>query len=93
MQLTQPAFSDARNVEVYSFPESQAHQSGSIELSVEAEVTPENCGTDLNVQLLELRDERALRSRDLMLSFPDCSRTGEFLVLNNLFQNLTIAAN
>ncbi len=93
VHLAQPAFSDARNVEVYSFPVGQSQKSGSIELTVEAEVTAENCGRELNVQSLELRDDRELRSRDLTLSFPDCSRTGEFLVLNNLFQNLTIAAN
>lgn len=93
VQLTQPTFSDARNLEIYSFPAAQSDQSGSIELTVEAEVTAENCGTDLHVQSLELREDRKLRPRELTLNFPDCSKTGEFLVLNNLFQNLTIAAN
>jgi hypothetical protein len=93
VHLAQPEFRDARNVEVYSFPAAQSHQSGSIELTVEAEVTAANCGQDLSVQSLEFREDQRLRSRDLTLSFPDCSRTGEFLVLNNLFQNLTIAAN
>ena len=93
VHLAQPTFSDSRNVEVYSFPAGQTLQSGSIEVTVEAEVTAENCGQDLNVQSLELSGNQELRSRELALSFPDCSRTGEFLVLNNLFQNLTIAAN
>ncbi|CUK13403.1 hypothetical protein RUE5091_03630 [Ruegeria denitrificans] len=93
IHMTQPTFTDARNIEIYSFPTAQSHQSGSIELTVEAEVTAENCGTDLQLQSLELREDRELRSRELMLNFPDCSKTGEFLVLNNLFQNLTIAAN
>ncbi|MDX1743861.1 MAG: hypothetical protein R3186_09740 [Ruegeria sp.] len=93
VHMAQPAFADARNVEVYSFPAALADRSGSIELTVEAEVTAENCGRDLNVQLLELRYSQSLQSSDLVLNFPDCSRTGEFLVLNNLFQNLTIAAN
>ncbi|KUJ77362.1 hypothetical protein [Ruegeria profundi] len=93
VHMAQPAFADARNVEIYSFPAAQTDRSGSIELTVEAEVTPESCGRDLNIQLLDLRDGQSLQSRDLMLNFPDCSRTGEFLVLNNLFQNLTIAAN
>ncbi|WP_170326172.1 hypothetical protein [Ruegeria arenilitoris] len=93
VHLAQPTFHDARNVEVYSFPAAQSQQSGSIALTVEAEVTEANCGQDLNVQSLELQYDRSLRSRDLTLSFPDCSRTGEFLVLNNLLQDLTIAAN
>ncbi|WP_037315374.1 hypothetical protein [Ruegeria halocynthiae] len=93
VHLGQPGFTDAQNIEVYSFPIGQPHQAGSVELTVEAEVTPENCGHDLNVQSLELRGDRKLRSRDLTLTLPGCSQTGEFLVLNNLFQDLTIAAN
>ncbi|MFY2824134.1 hypothetical protein [Ruegeria sp. MALMAid1280] len=93
VHLSQSTFPDARNIEVYSFPAAQSHQSGSIALTVEAEVTEANCGQDLSVQSMELQYDRSLRSRDLTLSFPDCSKTGEFLVLNNLFQNLTIAAN
>jgi len=93
IHLGQPGLKDARNIEVYTFPAAQAPQSGSIELTVEAEVTADNCGSDLNVQSLELRDDRKLRSRDLTLTLPDCSKTGEFLVLNNLLQDLTIAAN
>ncbi|WP_420585585.1 hypothetical protein [Ruegeria sp.] len=92
VNLGQTGLSDAGNIEIYSFPATQSPQTGTIELTVEAEVTASNCGRDLNVQSLELRGDRQLRSSDLTLSFPDCSKTGEFLVLNNLFQDLTIAA-
>ncbi|MFT4961743.1 MAG: hypothetical protein ACI92Z_002837, partial [Paracoccaceae bacterium] len=30
---------------------------------------------------------------DLLLSVPECSAIGDFLVLNNLVDNMTIAAN
>lgn len=90
--LSQSAFSDARNLEVYSFPSAQSPQSGAIDLTVEAKVTPANCGRNLTVQALELRGNQPLQMRDLTLAFPDCSQSGEFLVLNNLLQNLTIAA-
>lgn len=92
VHLGHAGFGDAKNIEVYSFPAGQSDQSGSIALTVEAEVTETNCGRDLNVQSLELRADRRLRSRDLTLALPDCSQAGEFLVLNNLFQDLTIAA-
>ncbi|WP_217354512.1 hypothetical protein [Ruegeria atlantica] len=93
MHLGQGAFGDAQNIEVYSFPVGETNQTGSIELTVEAEVTAANCGRDLAVQSLELRGDRRLRSRDLSLPMPDCAQAGEFLVLNNLLQDLTIAAN
>ncbi|WP_282153598.1 hypothetical protein [Ruegeria atlantica] len=93
VHLGQQAFGDAQNIEIYSFPAGEASQTGSIELTVEAEVTKANCGRDLAVQSLELRGDRRLRSRDLTLPMPDCAQTGDFLVLNNLLQDLTIAAN
>ncbi len=83
---------DANNIEIYSFPAGQSQQSGTIDLTVEAEVTETNCGRDLNVQSIELRADNRLRSRDLSLAVPDCTQTGEFLVLNNLLSDLTIAA-
>lgn len=85
-------YGDAQNVEIYSFPADQSDQSGTISLSVEAEVTEANCGRELSVQSLELRSDNRLRSRDLTLAMPDCSQAGEFLVLNNLLSDLTIAA-
>ena len=91
--LGHSGFDDAQNIEVYSFPSGGIKQSGSIELSIEAEVTEANCGRNLDLQSLELRGDRRLRSRDLTLDMPDCAQSGEFLVLNNLLQDLTIAAN
>ncbi len=92
VHLGSPQFSDAQNVQVYSFPTARSDQSGSVALTVETEVTEANCGRDLSVQSLELRSDHRLRSRDLTLTMPTCSHLGDFLVLNNLFQDLTIAA-
>lgn len=84
--------SGAGNVEVYSIPKT-GERDGSVTLTVEAEVTPDNCGQDLSLQSLELRGDQSLRARDLKVAFPACGSGQDFLVLNNLFQELTIAAN
>jgi hypothetical protein len=55
-------------------------------------VTEANCGQTLSAQSLELGADRRLRSRDLILNLPDCSQAGEFMVLNNLLQDLKVAA-
>lgn len=81
-----------KNVEIYSIPKAGADTGGTVALSVEAEVTPRNCGQDLNVQSLELLDGQDLRSRELSVTLPACGSDQNFLVLNNLFQDLTIAA-
>ncbi len=79
-------------VEVYTFPLGGTDRSGTIDLTVEAEVTSTNCGRDISAQSLELRGAAPLRTRDLILSMPGCDATGDFLVLNNLMEDLKIAA-
>lgn len=92
LRLGQTGLGSAKNIEVYSFPTGASGRSGTIDLTVEAEVTESNCGQTLNVQALELLSDSRLRSRDMSLTLPDCSQAGEFLVLNNLLSDLTIAA-
>ncbi len=79
-------------VEIYTFPSGTTALSGVVALSVEAEVTAANCGRDISAQSLELRDGLTLRTRDLVLTMPDCAALGDFLVLNNLVDDLKIAA-
>jgi len=79
--------------EVYTFPTRSTKQSGTVTLSIEAEVTEANCGSDVSAQTLELHAGDKLRTRDLVLSVPACSAIGDFLVLNNLVNDLKIAGN
>ena len=78
--------------EIYSFHSGTTRTSGAIALSIETEVTAANCGRDILAQSLELRSGAVLRTKDLVLSIPDCEAAGDFLVLNNLFEDLKIAA-
>ncbi|MEX0348388.1 MAG: hypothetical protein AB3N15_03115 [Paracoccaceae bacterium] len=81
----------SRMAEIYSVPRDQLAQSNAISLTIEAEVTAANCDRDIAAQSLELRANRSLRMRDLTLSMPSCDATGDFLVLNNLVEDLKIA--
>lgn len=83
---------DALVVEVYSFPSGTAQRSGEILLTVEAEVTPKNCDAAVEAQTLQIRDGDALRTHDLSMKMPGCDAVGDFLVLKNLVEDLTIAA-
>ncbi len=84
--------SKAQFAEIYTFPSRESDKTGSVALSIEAEVTQSNCGRDIHAQSLELRRDRKLRSRDFTLTIPDCTAAGDFLVLNNLLQDLKIAS-
>jgi hypothetical protein len=83
--------STSRVAEIYSVPRDQLARSDAISLTIEAEVTAANCDRDIAAQSLELRANRSLRMRDLTLSMPSCDATGDFLVLNNLVEDLKIA--
>lgn len=78
--------------DVYSFPSDSETRSGTIALSVEAEVTATNCGREISAQTLELRGNAPLRTSELVLSVPDCTAIGDFLVLTDMVDDLEIAA-
>ena len=77
--------------EVYTFPKTGMTEVGQVALSVEAEVTEANCGTEIEAQSLEIGQNGKIKSQDLTLAVPDCDALGNFLVLNNLLQDLKVA--
>lgn len=77
--------------EVYTFPSGTAPAAGTIKFSVEAEVTATNCATDVSAQTLELGAKKGVRIADLTLSMPECAAIGEFMVLRDILNDLTLA--
>lgn len=84
---------EALMAEVYTFPSGTAVRDGQIALSVEAEVTGANCGSKVDAQTLQIAPGEPMRTQDLELFVPDCDAVGDFLVLNNLLQDLKVASN
>ncbi|MEW2912142.1 hypothetical protein [Leisingera sp. JC11] len=92
VRLGDPSLLAPRIAEIYSVPASQPERFGTVSLTAEAEVTGLNCGREISAQALQLRGGR-LSSNDLVVAMPDCDAQGSFLVLNNLLEDLKIAAN
>lgn len=92
-RLGDASLSDAFLAEVYTFPAEVTGRDGVVRLSVEAEVTPENCGRDIAGQTIQAQPDGSLRPVSLTLSMPGCEAVGEFLVLKNLLRDLKIASN
>lgn len=78
--------------EVYTFPTGATPNSGDIALSVEAEISDLNCGIEIEAQSLERQADGRIKTRNLTLPIPECDAKGTFLVLNNLLQDLKVAA-
>ncbi|MGH1576058.1 hypothetical protein [Planktotalea sp.] len=84
---------EALVAEVYTFPTSTVKQQGEVHVSVDAEVTSANCGLRVEAQTLEVSGAGALKVQDLTLPIPSCEAVGDFLVLQNLLQDLKVARN
>ncbi|MEM7732896.1 MAG: hypothetical protein AAF280_08965 [Pseudomonadota bacterium] len=93
MRLGEPTPLSTHMVEVYTFPTGMALREGTVDLSLEAVVTEANCGRDLEAQVIQKSGDTPMTVRELTLAMPDCDAIGDFLVLNNMFDDLNIARN
>ena len=82
----------ARLAQVYSFPLGIARQAGTIDLSVEAQVTEANCGHEISAQVIHVSEGAFGSFHDLNVTMPACDATGDYLLLKNLLDDLKIAA-
>lgn len=83
--------SAASFAEIYTFPSMTASKSGRINLSVEAEITDANCGREITVVADMIKSGEMHSSREMQMEIPACDAVGQFLVLKNLVEDLTIA--
>ena len=74
--------------EVYTYPAGKTP----VEMVVESAVTDKTCGRELLAEIIAVQGGE-VDVTDLTLAMPDCSAVGDFLVLNNLAQDMTLAAN
>ena len=78
--------------EVYTYPSGLARRDGIVDLSVEAQVTPMNCGRSISAQSIQVSPGSAPFALDLTMTMPGCDAIGEFLVLKNMLMSLTLAS-
>ncbi len=78
--------------EIYTYPVGVTARDGSVDLNVEAEITSVNCGRDIAAQSIQVVPGQDPRATDLTLTMPACDGVGDFLVLNNMFEDIRVAA-
>jgi len=79
--------------EIYTFPRDTLDTEGTVRLAIEAEVTQANCGQDTLARTLETDTDGNVAVIELTFTVPDCDAIGEYLLLQNLLQDLRVAAN
>lgn len=92
ISLGHPSLAEGTRSEVYTFPALLNDAANGISLTLEAEVTEANCGSEVQARTFEFSGGKVVASQTLSLAIPGCSAVGNFLVLNNLLQDLTIAS-
>ncbi len=83
---------EPHSAEIYTFPATMSGRNGQIDLSVEAEITSTNCGLEIEAQTLERDASGVLRSKIVTLAVPGCDAVGDYLVLNNILDDMKVAA-
>ena len=79
-------------VEIYTYPTGMIDAGGNVALVAEAEITAANCGNELNAQSIQVDQLGGTTALDLTLVMPDCDAVGDVLILQNMFQDLTLAS-
>ena len=77
--------------DVYTFPTINAADAGDVQLTVEAEVNGANCGRMVSASTLQIQPGQGPIKKSLNVEIQGCNATGDFLVLQNLLQDLTFA--
>ena len=92
IRLGDPSIEDALMAEVYTYPSGSLANSSDVLLVAEAEITADNCGQDLAAQSIQVSPQGATTALDLEMIMPACDAVGDFLILQNMFEDLTLAA-
>lgn len=78
----------ALQAEVYTLPAGLTQ----IELTVEAQVSATNCGRPVAAETLQTGPDGEIVAQSVEMIMPGCDATGDYLVLHNMLEHLTLAS-
>ena len=89
--LTRLGDGTGATAEIYSFPAGQSRNKGVVRLIVEADVTPDNCGRQVDALALQTGPLGGISTTEVALKMPQCDVVGRVVRLQNLFQDMRLA--
>ncbi|WP_375551071.1 hypothetical protein [Rhodophyticola porphyridii] len=79
--------------QVYTFPRDTLTREGSVRISIEAPINSRNCGQDTLARTVHTDPAGPVVVTELTFTLPACDAVGDYLVLQNLLQDLRVASN
>ena len=92
LSLGDTSVENALMAEVYTYPAGMKAAGGDVAFVVEAEITSENCDGELSAQGIQVEPTGDVSAVDLIFAMPGCDSIGDVLVLQDMFQDLTLAS-
>ncbi|NNE88488.1 MAG: hypothetical protein HKN27_10470 [Silicimonas sp.] len=89
--LTRLGDGSGTSAEIYTFPAGQSRTKGVVRLMVEADVTPSNCGQQIDALALQTGPLGGMDATEVALKMPQCDAVGRVVRLQNLFQDMRLA--
>lgn len=79
--------------QVVTYPRAALSEDRPVALSIDAPITEATCGKPVEARAIERARSGDVDVVPMSLTLPGCDAVGDYLVLQNLFQDLTVAAN
>ena len=79
---------DGFHAQVASFPSKDSGETQAIVLTVEAEITDENCGRTVVGEILRRNADNRSNGQQLTLYLPKCDAVGNFIVMGKILEKL-----
>jgi hypothetical protein len=89
--LTKLGDGNGTSAEIYSFPAAHSRKKGVVRLVVEGDVTPSNCGLQVDALALQSDPLGGMSVTEVALKMPQCDAVGRVVRLQNLFQDMRLA--
>ncbi len=78
--------------EVYTFPSGLLNRDGAIVLQIGVTITDDNCGREIDATTIQTNAGQMLVAQDLKASMPGCGAVGDFMMLRDRFEDVTLAS-
>lgn len=92
-QIGSTDLDDPMVAQIYTFPRQSLGDGDNVRFSIDAPITETSCEQTLTARSLEIAADGAVQITPIEMTLPSCDAVGDYLVLQNVLQDLRLASN